>query len=81
MPDIFCAGVRETEVREGERKPVLLRRWSEPLRQSEIEGEPRRSPVEGERGREKERGSDVSRQRREKLLFFFDIFCFLLQRG
>jgi hypothetical protein len=38
----------------GRAKPILLRQWPEPLRQSEIEGEPRRSPVECERWREGE---------------------------
>jgi hypothetical protein len=69
----------------GRAKPALLHRWPEPLHQSEIEGEPRRSPVEGEPRREGEgEGEGFLREpteEREASSFFFDIFCFLLQRG
>jgi hypothetical protein len=64
----------------GRAKPVLLRRWLEPLRQSEIEGEPRRSPVEGEQRREGEGEREgflrEPTEEREASSFFLIFFAF-----
>jgi hypothetical protein len=69
----------------GTQEPILLRRWSEPLRRNEREGEQRRSLVEGEGGRVGEgegllwfREREPTEEREAFLLIFF---CFLLQRG